>query len=117
MKKLLISSLFILLMSTNVMSREVVPFTVHYEDDVPLGHDYGKSPILPPLVYIDDYVLAFEAYHPDYVLTLKDENGDVVYTTTVYSTETLVTLPSTLSGDYEVNLVMGNWLFTGWINL
>lgn len=117
MKKLLISSLFILLMSTNVMSREVVPFTVHYEDDQPGGNGNPRGPIKAPLVYIDDYVLAFEAYHPDYVLTLKDENGDVVYTTTVYSTETLVTLPSTLSGDYEVNLVMGNWLFTGWISL
>ena len=37
--------------------------------------------------------------------------------TTVYSAQTQLVLPSTLSGDYEVELVMGNWLFTGWINL
>jgi hypothetical protein len=55
--------------------------------------------------------------HPDYILYIKDEDGDVVFTTTVYSAQTQVVLPSTLSGDYEVELVMGNWLFTGWINL
>ena len=61
--------------------------------------------------------LTFEVNHPDYVLTIKDEDGYVVYTTTVFSTDTEVILPSTLSGDYEINLIMDNWLFTGWINL
>lgn len=117
MKKLLISSLFILLMSTNVMSREVVSFTVHYEDNKPIGHGNTRSPIEVPLVYIEDNILAFEAYHLDYVLNIKDENGDVVYSTTVFSAQTQVVLPSTLSGDYEIQLVMGNWLFTGWISL
>jgi hypothetical protein len=57
------------------------------------------------------------ADHPEYILNIKDEDGEVVYTTTVFSTQTQVVLPSILSGDYEVNLVMGNWLFVGWINL
>jgi hypothetical protein len=35
---------------------------------------------------------------------------------TVFPTETLVTLPSTLSGDYEIQLQVGNWLFTGLIS-
>lgn len=52
MKKLFILSLFFLLMSSNVMSHEVIPFTVHYEDDQPLGHGYGRGPIQPPVVYI-----------------------------------------------------------------
>jgi len=117
MKKLLLMIVGAFMLSTSLWAADVIPFTVHYEDDQPAGSGHGRGPIKAPLVYINDYTLAFEAYHPDYVLTLKDENGDVVYTTTVYSTETLVTLPSTLSGDYEIQLVMGNWLFTGWINL
>ena len=48
---------------------------------------------------------------------VKDEDGDVVYTTTVFSAQTEVGLPSTLSGDYEIQLTMGNWLFTGLIQL
>lgn len=62
-------------------------------------------------------MLAFVAGHPDYALNIKDENGDVVYSTTVCSTETQVVLPSTLSGDYEIELIMGYWKFAGWIGL
>ena len=60
---------------------------------------------------------AFVAGHPDYVLNIKDENGDVVYSTTVCSIETQVVLPSTLSGEYEIELIMGYWKFIGWINI
>ena len=112
MKKLFISSLFILLLNTSVMASEVIPFTVHYEDDQPLGNGHGRGPIEVPLVYIEDNILTFEAYHPDYVLNIKDENGEIVYSTTVFSAQTQVILTSTLSGDYEVNLIMGNWQFT-----
>ena len=117
MKKLFILSLFFLLMSSNVMSHEVIPFTVHYEDDQPLGHGYGRGPIQPPVVYIEDYTLTFVVDHPDYELTIKDEDGEVVYSTVVYSALTQVTLPSTLAGDYVIELTMGNWLFVGWIFL
>lgn len=117
MKKFLLMIFAAFLLSTSLFAKEVVPFTVHYDDNQPIGHGYGRTPMRPPVVYIEDYTLSFETNHPDYVLTIKDEDGYVVYTTTVFSTDTEVILPSTLSGDYEVNLVMGNWLFTGWINL
>ena len=118
MKKLLISNLFILLMSTSAMAWEPIPFTVTIEeDDQPILHGHGRGPIEVPLVYIEDNALTFEVNHPEYVLTIKDEDGSVVYSTVVYSTQTQVVLPSSLSGDYEVRLTMGNWLFTGWINL
>jgi hypothetical protein len=59
----------------------------------------------------------FEVDHPEYVLYIKDEDDNVVYSTVVSSTQTQVVLPSTLSGDYQIELVMSYWLFTGWINL
>lgn len=117
MKKLLLMIVGAFLLSTSLFAKEVVPFTLHYEDDQPGGNGFPRTPIEVPLVYIEDYTLSFETNHPDYVLTIKDENGDVVYSTTVFSAQTQVVLPSTLSGDYEIQLVMGNWLFTGWINL
>jgi len=117
MKKFLLMIFGAFLLSTSLFAKEVVPFTVNYEDNQPIGHGYGRTPMRPPLVYIDDYTLIFAVGHPDYTLIIKDEDGYVVYTTTVFSTDIEVILPSTLSGDYEVNLVMGNWLFTGWINL
>ena len=117
MKKILLMIVGAFMLSTSLFAKEVIPFTVHYEDDLPGGNGYPRSPIEVPLVYIEDNTLTFEINHPDYVLTIKDEDGDVVYTTTVFTTDTEVILPSTLSGDYEINLVMGNWLFTGWIEL
>lgn len=117
MKKLLLMIVSTFILSTNLWAGNVIPFTVHYEDEQPVGNGNPRSPIEVPLVYIDDYTLSFETNHPDYTLIIKDEDGYVVYTTTVFSTDIEVILPSTLSGDYEVNLVMGNWLFTGWIAL
>ena len=106
------------MLSTSLWAKSLVPLSVSIDDDNrPIGHGTGKSPMRPPVVYIDDYTLTFVVDHPDYVLTIKDEDGDVVYTTTVYSAETQVVLPSTLSGEYEVELRMGYWKFIGWIKL
>ena len=118
MKKFLLMIVGAFLLSTSLWAKTIVPLSVCIEDDEQPGtNGFPRSPIEVPLVYIEDYTLSFETNHPDYVLTLKDEDGDVVYTTTVFSTDIEVILPSTLSGNYEVNLIMGNWLFTGWISL
>ena len=118
MKKVLLFITLALVMNVSVLAKEQVPLTVSYnEDEQPLGHGYGRTPMCPPLVYIEDYTLTFAVGHPDYTLIIKDEDGTVVYTTNVFSTDIEFILPSTLSGDYEVNLVMGNWLFTGLIEL
>ena len=117
MKKYLLLVLFALFMSTSVMAWELIPLSVNYDEEQPLGPGNPKTPITAPTVYIDDYTLLFEANHPEYVLNIKDEDDNVVYTTTVYSTQTQVVLPSTLSGDYQIELIMGYWHFTGWINL
>lgn len=104
-------------MSTSLYARELITFTVSIDDNSPVGNGQPKSPTDPPTVYIEDYTLTFENYHPAYVLVLKDENGIVVYTTVVNSTQTQVVLPSTLSGDYEIELIMGYWKFIGCVGL
>lgn len=118
MKKLFMLLFCAFMMSTSLLAWERLPLTIMSDDDeMPLGYSGPRGPIEAPTVYIEDYSLSFEANHPDYVLYIKDEDGDVVYTTTVYSFMTLVPLPYTLSGDYEIELVYGNWLFTGNISL
>ena len=117
MKKLLLFLFGAFLLSTSMSAQVLVPLTVNYDEEQPGGNGFPKTPITAPTVYIDDYTLLFEANHPEYVLYIKDEDDNVVYTTVVYSTQTQVVLPSTLSGDYQIELVMGYWLFTGWINL
>ncbi len=118
MKKLFMLLFGAFMMSTSALAWKLVPLAVMGDVNTqPIGHDNPRGPIEAPTVYIEDCTLSFEASHPDYVLNIKDEDGDVVYTTTVYSAVTLVTLPATLSGDYEIELVYGNWLFTGNISL
>lgn len=105
-------------MSTSVYAWDIIPFTVSIDDDdMPIGNGYPKAPMQAPTVYIEDYSLSFVADHPEYILNIKDEDGEVVYSTVVYSTLTQVTLPSILSGEYVIELRMGYWLFTGWIEL
>lgn len=117
MKKQLFIGLCLMLMCSGISAQEVVVFSSGTIDDMPLGNGFPKQPINPPTVYIQDYTLTFTADHPEYVLYIKDENDVVVYTTVVSSAQTQVTLPTTLSGEYKIELVMGNWLFTGWISL
>ena len=118
MKKFILLLFSAMMLGTNVSALELVPLTVYSEENVqPISHGHPRTPMLAPKVYIDDYTLLFEVNHPEYVLNIKDENDNVVYTTVVYSTQTQVILPSTLSGDYQIELVMDYWLFMGWINL
>ena len=128
MKKTLLILVSVLLMSTQVSAQNMHPmnailvqFKVMYmspgPDLNPIGNPGPKSPEDAPVVYQEDNVLYFDGDHPSYYLTLRDEDGDTVYTTTVTSTDMTVTLPSTLSGDYEIELVYDSWVFTGWITL
>ena len=96
MKKLLFTILIAFLLCTTVAAMELIPLTIcPYENEQPGTNGYPKKPITAPTVYIDDYTLLFEANHPDYVLNIKDEDGDVVYSTVVSSTQTQVVLWTT----------------------
>lgn len=117
MRKVFLLILSCFLISTYSFASLPVYLKASKIDNSPIGNQPGKSPIAIPHLFIDGYTLLFELGHPSYLVNIKDENGDVVYTTTVYSSQTQVTLPSTLSGDYTIELIMGNWLFTGYINL
>ena len=117
MKKNLLLVLFALFMSTSVMAWELIPLSVNYDDEQPGTNGQPKTPMLAPTVYIDDYTLLFEVDHPEYVLYIKDEDGDVIYSTVVSTTQTQVVLPSTLSGDYQIELVVNNLLYKGLIEL
>ena len=123
MKKVLL--LFVAMLTCSFMQaqglvpKERIIFSVRCMgfDPKPIGVPMPKSPGDAPEVYIEENVLYFEGEHPGYHLTIRDEDGDDVYTTTVSASDTVVTLPSTLSGTYEIELVSGNWVFTGWIEL
>lgn len=76
-----------------------------------------KSPITPPQVSISGHVLYFTGTHAEFVLTLTDEEDNVVFTTIVYESDTQIVLPSSLSGSYELRLYAGIYCFGGEITL
>lgn len=117
MKRIILLTISALIIGIHVCAMEVIHLTATQIDEKPLGNGHPKSPNDPPTVYIEDNTLYFEANHPEYVLNIKDEDGDVIYTIVLNSAQTQVVLPSALSGSYQIELVMGNWLFIGYIIL
>lgn len=75
------------------------------------------APPRPWYITLDDYVLTLPAFEDDYTLELCDEDGVVVYTTYVPAGTTLVVLPSTLSGDFELRFVADTYYYIGYITL
>lgn len=117
MRKSFYLLLIALSLSTSAVAWDRIPLTTNLEEHIAGGNGYPKSPMRPPVVYIEDYTLTFVADHPEYILNIKDEDGEVLYSMVVTPAETQVTLPSILSGEYVIELTMGNWKFTGYINL
>lgn len=74
-----------------------------------------KSPECPPKVpeaTLEGNVLTFISSHDNYTLTLIDEDSEVVYQTVVPSNVSIVILPATLTGNYELQLdYAGNFYF------
>ena len=52
-----------------------------------------------------------------YITCDTDEDGVVVYTTYVPAGTTMIVLPSTLSGDFEIRLVGDTYYYRGYITL
>ena len=101
------------------LSAKPVPLTVGIDDPTGTMPDYPKTPNFIPFIDQNGLVLTFEANNSNFTLQLLDEDGNLVFTTYVPSTLTTVTLPSTLSGEYEILLLpdTGSIYFFGTITL
>ena len=110
---------FLMVGGGNSFASDPIPLSVEIYDPYPTSPGHGKSPVFIPSVLLDDYHLYFQGAHSDYTLTLLDNEDNVVYSTLVYSTDTEVILPSTLSGEYQILLVPDNtnYYFVGTIVL
>ncbi len=117
MKKLLLLAFCAFMMSINAFAWLHVPLTVNGDDENTLGSGGARSLIEPPTVYIENYALLFEFDRPDYVLQLVDENNVVVFSSVIPSGTTLFQLPTTLEGEYQIQLIQGNILYWGIIIL
>ncbi len=74
------------------------------------GAGHPRGPVVVPEASLDGYTLYIEGDHPAYELYLVDcnaEEPDVVYQITVPANVSVVYLPYTLSGSYELQLYDG----------
>ena len=118
-KKSIIISLLAAMLSFGNVSVYATPDGVDLQYDEP---DYGddgihKSPITIPEINLEDHTLFFITPCDGCTLRLLDENDNVVYSTVIATGTTSLVLPSTLSGEYEIQIIQGNICFYGYINL
>ena len=109
-----------LFLPTSLRAQEIgeqIEFRVAGDNDVPGCPGHPKVPVFLPNLWQNGYLLDFQDSHPDYVLRIVDATDTPVYVTAVPSSQTLVWLPTTLSGYYRIELIMGSWLFYGYITL
>lgn len=122
MKKQFLSILFIalplMLMAANVMGDILpIPFSASYVDPTLPQVPFPKSPVEPPIVYLDGHTLDFQTNCDGCTLTLIDETDNVAYNTVIPAGTTYLPLPSSLTGTYTIQIICGNWKFTGEIEL
>lgn len=80
-------------------------------------HGQQRGPVVIPEVDLDGSTLAFVTPCDGCELLLLDEDGDVVYSTVIPVGATSLVLPSYLSGEYEIQIIRGNFCFYGMITL
>lgn len=87
-------------------------------DPVNSGLPVPKYPVQCPTVSIDGHTLYLYDVTYAFTLYLLDEEGEVAYTADVVAGTPTVTLPSGLTGDYQLLIVPGgSYYFGGWIEL
>lgn len=118
MKKLLLILVLLCYVSTKASAQHVINELIFIVEHVHTGganNPLPKSPETPPdapEATLEDNVLTFTSSYDDYTLTLLDEDSEVVYQTVVPSSVSVVVLPATLSGDFELQLDYGgNYYF------
>ncbi len=120
-KKLLaiIITICMTLVPSSVLSQVLLPIELQLSEINPTPYPGGipKSPITVPSLSIYDHTLYFDTPCDGCTLNIVDENDVVVYTLVIPTGTTSLVLPSTLSGDYTIQIIRGNYLFYGTINL
>lgn len=118
MKKFLFMAFLLLsgtIISTAFAGQQNIPMQIINTGALGGGHTY--APPRPWYIIQDDYTLTLPAFEDDYSLELRDEDGDVVYSTFLPSGTTQVILPSTLSGSFEIRLVGDTYYYSGYVVL
>ena len=95
----------------------VISFSIKDVNDDPILPGHPKSPVTPPSVSIDGHTLYLYSGCAGATLQVVHALGVAVYTEELYETTTEVELPETLLGEYELQILRGNYCFYAAIEL
>ena len=76
-----------------------------------------RSPAKAPSLSIFDHTLYFATSCDGCILRLINEDGDVEYAIEIPENTSTITLPFYLDGEYELQILRGNYCFFGFVEL
>ena len=120
-KKILISiiAMFTMVSLFAVESQEVktIPLGVKQTSQGGAHNQIPRGPIDIPEVYLEDNELSFDSSLEGCTVRLLDADEEVVFADSIDVNQTTLALPSTLTGTYELQIVSGDLIFYGYIEL
>lgn len=109
---------FALFMATTMcVAGGLINLTVKYDDPSTGFSQRPRASMRPPVISLEGNTIVFQQDHPEYLLVIKDKNGDICMETVVFSTQEKVQLPPQEGGEYGIELHIDNWNFQGVICL
>ena len=119
MKKNLLIFTTVFLLANPLLAADLIPLFVGIVKDKTSGVQNPKSPssMEPPVVYLEDYTLNFDTFEEQCTIQLLNGNGVVVFSSMIPVGATSFLLPTSLEGEYLLQIVQGNYCFYGYINL
>lgn len=72
---------------------------------------------IPPKAILSGHVLTFEGTHAEYTLFIIDKDGEEIYDLFIPENTSTIALPFYLSGEYELQIILGYYCFYGYIEL
>lgn len=123
MKKTFLFFVLMLTMSTSCIASpngnggDSLPLTIKTTNPSGQQNPFPKSPILAPTVYLDGHTLSFDEALEGCTIQLLDEGEVVVFSDFIEENQTSLVLPTSLIGEYELQIVCGGITFYCYIEL
>ena len=97
--------------------KQEVELSVKPIEPVIISKPIKRSPAMAPSVSLSDHTLYFNTSCVGYVLQLVNEDGDIEYDIIIPEDTETLSLPLYLEGEYELQIIRGNYCFYGYIEL
>ena len=94
-----------------------VPLHVRMVDPIKPTKPIKRAPVKAPSLSISDHTLYFNTSCDGCTLQLINEDGEIEYGIIIPENTSTITLPFYLAGEYELQIIRGNYCFCGYIEL